>query len=56
MGDLEQKFHDHFFSGDYELDLVDLVALRQGKDESVNEYIRSSGGSGIQETDAFKFI
>jgi hypothetical protein len=39
-GDLEQKFHDHFFSGDYELDLVDLVALRQGKDESINEYIR----------------
>jgi hypothetical protein len=39
-GELEQKFHDHFFSGDYELDLVDLVALRQGKDESVNEYIR----------------
>jgi hypothetical protein len=39
-GDLEQKFHDHFFSGDYELDLVDLVALRQGKDESVNEYIQ----------------
>jgi predicted chitinase len=27
-GDLEQKFHDHFFSSDYELDLVDLVALR----------------------------
>jgi hypothetical protein len=27
-GDLEQKFHDHFFSIDYELDLVDLVALR----------------------------
>jgi hypothetical protein len=27
-GELEQKFHDHFFSGDYELDLVDLVALR----------------------------
>jgi hypothetical protein len=39
-GGLEQKFHDHFFSGDYELDLVDLVALWQGKDESVNEYIR----------------
>jgi hypothetical protein len=38
-GVLEQKFHDHFFSGDYELDLVHLVALRQGKDESVNEYI-----------------
>jgi hypothetical protein len=39
MEDLEQKFHDHFFSGDYELDLVDLVALRQAKDESVNDYI-----------------
>jgi hypothetical protein len=39
-GDLEQKFHDHFFSGDYELDLVDLVGLRQAKDESVNDYIR----------------
>jgi hypothetical protein len=39
-GDLEQKFHDHFFSGDYELDLVDLVALRQAKDESDNDYIR----------------
>jgi hypothetical protein len=39
-GDLEQKFHDHFFSRDYELDLVDLVSLRQAKDESVNDYIR----------------
>jgi hypothetical protein len=39
-GDLEQKFHDHFFCDDYELDLVDLVALRRGKDESVNDYIR----------------
>jgi hypothetical protein len=39
-GDLEQKFHDHFFSGDYELDLVDLVSLRQAKDESINDYIR----------------
>jgi hypothetical protein len=39
-GDLEQNFHDQFFSGDYDLDLVDLVALRQGKDESVNDYIQ----------------
>jgi hypothetical protein len=39
-GELEQKFHDHLFSGDYELDLVDLVTLRQGKVKSVNEYIR----------------
>jgi hypothetical protein len=30
-GELEQKFHDRYFSGDYELDLVDLVALQQGK-------------------------
>jgi hypothetical protein len=51
-GDLEQKFHDHFFSGDYELDLVDLVALRQGKDESI---MNISGGSEIQETDASKY-
>jgi hypothetical protein len=40
MGELEEKFHDHLFSGDYDLDLVDLVALRQGKDESVNGYIQ----------------
>jgi hypothetical protein len=39
-GDLEQKFHEHFFSGDYELDLVDLVALRQEKGESVSDYNR----------------
>ena len=39
MGDLEQKVHDHFFFGAYELDLVDLVSLRQTKDESVNDYI-----------------
>jgi hypothetical protein len=38
--DLEQNFRDHFFAGDYELDLVDLVTLRQGKDELVNDYIR----------------
>jgi hypothetical protein len=39
-GDLEKKFHGHFFFGDYELDIVDLMALRQEKDESVNDYIR----------------
>jgi hypothetical protein len=38
--DLEQKFHEHFFFSDYELYLVDLVALRQEKDESVSDYIR----------------
>jgi hypothetical protein len=40
MGRLRTKNHEYFFSGDYELDLVDLVALRQEKDESVNDYIR----------------
>jgi hypothetical protein len=40
LGELEQKFHDHFFSEEYELDLVDLAALRQGKNESVNHYIQ----------------
>jgi hypothetical protein len=39
-GDLEQNFHDHLFSSDYELDLVDLAALRQEKDELVNDYIQ----------------
>jgi hypothetical protein len=36
-GHLEQKLHDHFFSEEYELDLIDLVALRQGKDKSIND-------------------
>jgi hypothetical protein len=40
MENLEQNFYDHFFSGDYKLDLVDLVTLRQVKDELVNDYIR----------------
>jgi hypothetical protein len=34
-GGLEQQFYNHFFSGDYELDLADL-----GKEELVNDYIR----------------
>jgi hypothetical protein len=29
----------NIFSGEYELDLVDLAALRQGWDDSVNHYI-----------------
>jgi hypothetical protein len=52
-GDLEQKFHDHFFSGDYVLDLVDLVALQLGKDESVNDYIERFWDTRNQ---CFKFI
>jgi hypothetical protein len=38
--DLESKFHEHFFSGEYELGLVDLASVRQGREESINDYIR----------------
>jgi hypothetical protein len=37
---LEQKFHDHFFSGSYQLKLTDLTSLRQGKEESVFDYLK----------------
>jgi hypothetical protein len=38
--DLESKFHEHFFFGEYELGLADLASVRQGREESVNNYIR----------------
>jgi hypothetical protein len=37
--ELEQKFHEHF-SGEHELELADLASIRQGPEESVNDYIR----------------
>jgi hypothetical protein len=37
---LEQKFHDHFFSGDYQLKLTDLTSVKQGKDETVSNYLK----------------
>ena len=37
---LEQKFHDHFFFGSYELKLSHLTSVKQMCDESVNDYIR----------------
>jgi hypothetical protein len=37
--DLESKFHEHFFFGEYELGLVDLVSVRQGHEELFNDYI-----------------
>jgi hypothetical protein len=37
---LEHKFHDHFYSPENELKLSDLTSVRQGRDESVNDYIR----------------
>jgi hypothetical protein len=36
--ELEQKFHEHF-SGEHELELADLASIRQGPEESVNDYI-----------------
>jgi hypothetical protein len=38
--ELESKFHKHFFVGEYELGLADLASVRQGHEESVNDYIR----------------
>jgi hypothetical protein len=38
--ELEQKFHEHFFLAEHELELSDLATVRQGPKESVNDYIR----------------
>jgi hypothetical protein len=38
--DLESKFHEHFFSGEYKLGLADLASVQQGREESVSDYIR----------------
>jgi hypothetical protein len=37
---LEQKFHDHFYSGDNELKLSHLTSVKQNHDEPVTSYIR----------------
>jgi hypothetical protein len=37
---LEHKFHDHFYSPENELKLLDLISVRQSRNESVNDYIR----------------
>jgi hypothetical protein len=33
---LEQKFHDHFFSGSYQLKLIDLTSVLQSKEDSAS--------------------
>ena len=38
--EFEQKFHDHFYSGDNETKLTDLTSVRQGRDESIQEYFK----------------
>jgi hypothetical protein len=37
---LEQKFHEHFFSGSYQLKLTDLTSVRQSKEESISDYLK----------------
>jgi hypothetical protein len=37
---LQQKFHDHFYSGDNELRLSHLTSVSQKHDEPVINYIR----------------
>jgi hypothetical protein len=34
------KFHEHFFSEEYELELVDLAKIRQGREQSVRDYFK----------------
>jgi hypothetical protein len=38
--EFEQKFHEHFFLGEHELELADLASVLQGPEELVNDYIR----------------
>jgi hypothetical protein len=40
---LEQKFHDHFYSGDNELRLSHLTSVSKKHDEPVTSYIRRFG-------------
>ena len=37
---MEQKFYDHFYSGENEAKLIDLTSVRQGRDESVSDYFK----------------
>ena len=38
--ELEQKFHNHFYSGDNETKLTDLTSVKQGRDVSIHEYFK----------------
>ena len=42
--ELEQKFHDHFYSGDNKAKLTDLTSVRQGRDEHISNYFKRSKG------------
>jgi hypothetical protein len=41
LGSIEKKFHDHFFSGSYQLKLTDLTSVRQSREESVSDYLKN---------------
>jgi hypothetical protein len=49
--ELEEKFHEHFFSKEHKLELAYLASVRQGPK---NRLMTISGGSGILETDAIR--
>ena len=40
MAQLERKFHDHFFSGETEVKLLDLTSIKQGRDEPASDYFK----------------
>jgi hypothetical protein len=40
LGSIGIKFHNHFLSGGYQLKFTDLTLVRQGKDESVFDYLK----------------
>jgi hypothetical protein len=40
FSDMENEFHDYFFTGETELKLSHLVSVRQKSNKSVSEYIR----------------
>jgi hypothetical protein len=40
FSDIENKFHDYFFTGETKLKLSHLVSIKQKSNESVSEYIR----------------
>jgi hypothetical protein len=40
FSDIENEFHDYFFTGETELKLSHLVSVRQKSNNSVSEYIR----------------
>jgi hypothetical protein len=44
---LEQKFHEHFYSGSNEVGLADLASIRQMREESVADYFRRLSLNGL---------